>query len=179
MSRIGKKPIPLPDKVKVDIKADAVVVTGPKGTVSNLIPPGIRWEQKDKELIAIRKDDSGPQRAFHGLARALVANAVKGVTDGFKSELDIVGVGFRCEAKKNSVVFTLGFSHPVEYPLPPGISVTVDKQTHLTLTGVDRQLLGQVAANMRGLKKPDPYKQKGIRYTGETLKKKAGKAGGK
>ena len=179
MSRIGKKPVPLPDKVKVDIKADAVVVTGPKGTVSNLIPPGIKWEKKDKELIAIRKDDSGPQRAFHGLARALVANAVKGVTDGFTRELDIVGVGYRCEAKKNSVVFTLGFSHPVEYPLPPGITATVDKQTHLTLTGVDRQLIGQVAANMRALKKPDPYKQKGIRYTGETLKKKAGKAGGK
>ena len=179
MSRIGKKPVPLPDKVKVDIKADAVVVTGPKGTVSNLIPPGIKWEKKDKELIAIRKDDSGPQRAFHGLARALVANAVKGVTDGFTRELDIVGVGYRCEAKKNSVVFTLGFSHPVEYPLPPGITATVDKQTHLTLTGVDRQLIGQVAANMRALKKPAPYKQKGIRYTGETLKKKAGKAGGK
>jgi large subunit ribosomal protein L6 len=163
MSRIGKKPIPLPDKVKVDIKGETVVVTGPKGSVTNLVPPGIRWEQKDKELIAIRKDDSGPQRAFHGLARALVANAVRGVTDGFTRELDIVGVGFRCEAKKNSVVFTLGFSHPVEYPLPPGISVTVEKQTHLTLSGVDRQLLGQVAANMRALKKPDPYKQKGIR----------------
>ena len=179
MSRIGKKPIPLPDKVKVDIKPDSVVVTGPKGTVSNVIPPGIQWEKKDKELIAIRKDDSGPQRAFHGLARALVANAVKGVTEGFTRELDIVGVGYRCEAKKTSIVFSLGFSHPIEYPLPTGISATVDKQTHLVLTGVDRQLLGQVAANIRGLKKPDPYKQKGIRYTNERLKKKAGKAGGK
>jgi large subunit ribosomal protein L6 len=179
MSRIGKKPIPLPDKVKVEIKPDSVVVTGPKGTVSNVIPPGIQWETKDKELIAIRKDDSGPQRAFHGLARALVANAVKGVTEGFTRELDIVGVGYRCEAKKTSIVFSLGFSHPIEYPLPTGISATVDKQTHLVLTGVDRQLLGQVAANIRGLKKPDPYKQKGIRYTNERLKKKAGKAGGK
>jgi len=179
MSRIGKKPIPLPDKVKVEIKPDSVVVTGPKGTVTNVIPPGIQWEKKDKELVAIRKDDSGPQRAFHGLARALVANAVRGVTDGFTRELDIVGVGYRCEAKKTSVVFSLGFSHPIEYPLPPGITATVDKQTHLTLTGVDRQLLGQVAANIRGLKKPDPYKQKGIRYTNERLKKKAGKAGGK
>ena len=177
MSRIGKKPVALPDKVKVEIKSDTVVVTGPKGTVTNLIPPGIRWEKKDKELIAVRKDESGPQRAFHGLARALVANAVRGVTEGFTKEMDIVGVGYRCEAKKNSVVFTLGFSHPVEYPLPPGISATVDKQTHLVITGVDRQLVGQVAANIRGLKKPDPYKQKGIRYTGETLKKKAGKAG--
>lgn len=179
MSRIGKKPIPLPDKVKVEIKPDTVVVTGPKGTVSNVIPPGIQWEKKDKELVAVRKDDSGPQRAFHGLARALVANAVRGVTEGFTRELDIVGVGYRCEAKKTSVVFSLGFSHPIEYPLPPGITATVDKQTHLTLSGVDRQLLGQVAANIRGLKKPDPYKQKGIRYTNERLKKKAGKAGGK
>jgi large subunit ribosomal protein L6 len=179
MSRIGKKPIPLPDKVKVDIQAGSIKVTGPKGSVTNPLPPGIRFEQKEKELLAIRLDDSGPQRAFHGLARALVANAVRGVTEGFTRELDIVGVGFRAEMKKNSVVFTLGFSHPVEYPLPPGITATIDKQTHLVLTGVDRQLIGQTAANMRALKKPDPYKQKGIRYTNERLKKKAGKAGGK
>jgi len=179
MSRIGKKPIPIPDKVKIDVKSDSVVVTGPKGTVSNPIPPGIKFETKDKQLLAIRQDDSGPQRAFHGLARALVANAVKGVTDGFTRELDIVGVGFRAEAKKNSVVFTLGFSHPIEYPIPSGISITVDKQTKLVVSGVDRQLVGQVAANIRSLKKPDPYKNKGIRYTGEVLKKKAGKAGGK
>jgi len=179
MSRIGKKPIPLPDKVKVDIQADSIVVTGPKGTVTNPLPPGIRFEKKEKELLAIRQDDSGPQKAFHGLARALVANAVRGVTEGFTRELDIVGVGFRAEMKKNSVLFTLGFSHPVEYPLPPGITATIDKQTHLVLTGVDRQLIGQTAANMRALKKPDPYKQKGIRYTNERLKKKAGKAGGK
>src|SRR5499426_307889 len=179
MSRIGKKPIPVPDKVKVEIKQDQVVVTGPKGSVTNPIPPGIRFEQKDKQVLAIRKDDSGAQRAFHGLARALVANAVKGVTEGFSRELEIVGVGYRAEARKNSVVFTLGFSHPIEYPLPPGISITVDKQTHLVISGVDRQLVGQTAANIRSLKKPDPYKQKGIRYTGERLKKKAGKAGGK
>jgi large subunit ribosomal protein L6 len=179
MSRIGKKPIPLPDKVKIDIKTDTVVVTGPKGTVTSLVPPGIRWEKNDKDLVAVRQDDSGPQRAFHGLARALVANAVRGVTEGFTRELDIVGVGYRAEARKNSVVFTLGFSHPIEYPIPPGIAITVDKQTHVVISGVDRQLVGQTAANIRGLKKPDPYKQKGIRYTGERLKKKAGKAGGK
>jgi large subunit ribosomal protein L6 len=179
MSRIGKKPIPIPDKVKVDIKPESIVVTGPKGSVTNPIPPGIRFENKDKQILAIRKDDSGEQRAFHGLARALVANAVKGVTAGFSKELDIVGVGYRAEARKNSVVFTLGFSHPIEYPFPPGISITVDKQTHLVVSGVDRQQVGQVAANIRSLKKPDPYKNKGIRYTGERLKKKAGKAGGK
>lgn len=179
MSRIGRKPVPVPDKVKIDIKPDTLVVTGPKGTVTSLIPPGIRWEKKDKDLVAIRSDDSGRQRSFHGLARALVANAVRGVTDGFTRELDIVGVGYRAESKKNSVVFTIGFSHPVEYPLPPGISVSIEKQTHLVISGVDRQLVGQTAANMRALKKPDPYKQKGIRFTGERLKKKAGKAGGK
>ena len=179
MSRIGRKPIPVPDKVKVDIKPGTVTVTGPKGTVPSLVPPGIKFEKSGNQLVATRLDDTGRQRAFHGLARALVANAVKGVTEGFTKELDIVGVGYRAEAKKNSVVFTLGFAHPVEYPLPPGIAVSVDKQTHLVVSGVDRQLVGQVAANFRSLKKPDPYKQKGIRYTNERLKKKAGKAGGK
>jgi large subunit ribosomal protein L6 len=179
MSRIGKKPIPVPDKVKVEIKPDKVVVTGPKGSVTNPIPPGIRFEQKDKQVLAVRKDDSGAQRAFHGLARALVANAVRGVTEGFSRELEIVGVGYRAEQRKNSVVFTLGYSHPIEYPIPPGINITVDKQTRLMITGVDRQQVGQIAANIRSLKKPDPYKNKGIRYVGEQLKKKAGKAGGK
>ena len=179
MSRIGKKPIPVPEKVKVEIKPDQVVVSGPKGSVTNPIPPGIRFEQKDKQVLAIRKDDSGAQRAFHGLARALVANAVRGVTEGFSKELEIVGVGYRAEHRKNSVVFTLGFSHPIEYPIPPGINITVDKQTRLVITGVDRQQVGQIAANIRSLKKPDPYKNKGIRYVGERLKKKAGKAGGK
>ena len=179
MSRIGKKPIPVPDKVKVDIKPDQVVVTGPKGSVTNPIPPGIRFEQKDKQVLALRKDDSGAQRAFHGLARALVANAVRGVTEGFSRELEIVGVGYRAEQRKNSVLFTLGYSHPIEYPIPPGINITVDKQTRLMITGVDRQQVGQIAANIRSLKKPDPYKNKGIRYVGEQLKKKAGKAGGK
>ena len=179
MSRIGKKPIPVPDKVKVEIKPDTVVVTGPKGSVTNPIPPGIKWEQKDRQLFAIRPGDSGPEKAFHGLARALVANAVRGVTEGFSRELEIVGVGYRAEQKKNSVVFTLGYSHPIEYPIPPGISITVDKQTRLMITAVDRQQVGQIAANIRSLRKPDPYKNKGIRYAGEVLKKKAGKAGGK
>ncbi len=179
MSRIGNKPIPLPDKVKVNIQADSVVVTGPKGSVTNPIPPGIKFEQKDKQILAIRQGDGGAERAFHGLARALVANAVRGVTEGFTKELEIVGVGYRAEAKKNAVVFTLGFSHPIEYPIPPGINITVDKQTRLVITGVDRQQVGQIAANIRSLKKPDPYKNKGIRYVGEVLKKKAGKAGGK
>src|SRR5262245_48270877 len=179
MSRIGKKPIPVPDKVKVEIKPDAVVVTGPKGSVSNPVPPGIKFEQKDKQVLAIRQDDSGPQKAFHGLARALVANAVRGVTEGFTKELEIVGVGYRAEQKKSSVVFTLGYSHPIEYPIPPGINITIDKQTRLVISGVDRQQLSQTAANIRSLKAPYLYKNKGIRYACERLKKKDGKAGGK
>src|SRR5438552_3767594 len=162
MSRIGKKPIPVPDKVKVDIKPNAVVVTGPKGSVTNPIPPGIKWEQKDKQLVAIRPGDTGADKAFHGLARALVANAVKGVTVGFTKELEIVGVGFRAESKKNSVVFTLGFSHPIEYPLPPGINITVDKQTKLVVAGVDRQQVGQVAANAVGKLVAQRAKARGI-----------------
>ena len=181
MSRIGRKPIPVPDKVKVDIKSNSVVVTGPKGTVTNPIPPGIKFEQQDKHVVAIRKDDSGPQRAYHGLARALVANAVKGVTEGFTRELEIVGIGYRAEMKgKTTVVFSLGYSHPIEYPLPSGVDVAVDpKQTRVTVTGIDRQKVGQVAAEMRSLRPPDPYKNKGVRYAGERLKKKVGKTGAK
>src|SRR4030095_16267216 len=179
MSRIGRKPIPVPDKVKVEIKPNSVVVTGPKGTVTNPIPPGIKFEQKDKQVLAIPQDNSGPQRAFHRPARARVANEGRGVREGLSKELEIVGVGYRAEQKKSSVVFTLGYSHPIEYPTPRGINITVDKQTKLMITGVDRQQVGQIAANIRSLRKPDPYKNKGIRYVGEQLKKKAGKAGGK
>ena len=177
MSRIGKKPISIPKGVTVAIHTGELEVKGAKGVLKTPIPDGITFKLEGEELIAERA--SNDQAALHGLARALVANAVRGVTDGFSKELEIVGVGYRAEQKKNSVVFTLGFSHPIEYPIPPGISITVDKQTKLVITGVDRQQVGQIAANIRGLKKPDPYKNKGIRYSGERLKKKAGKAGGK
>jgi len=139
------------------------------------VPRGIRFEQKDGVLNALR--DSEEHRALHGLARALVANAVRGVTDGFKKELDIVGVGYRAELKGKTVVFALGYSHPIEFPVPEGIQVAVEKQTHLTVSGPDRARVGQVAADIRSLRPPDPYKQKGIRLVGERLKKKAGKAG--
>ena len=178
MSRIGKQPIPIPDKVKVDIKADQVSVTGPKGTLTSPIPRGIACEQKGNELVMTRANDSGQQRSFHGLARALAANAVKGVSEGFKKELEIVGVGYRVEFKGTSLIFTLGFSHPIEYPIPDGIEVKVEKQTRIAVSGVDRQQVGQVAAVIRSLRKPDPYKNKGIRYLGELLKKKAGKTAG-
>ncbi len=177
MSRIGKQPIPIPDKVKIGIEGNEVHVTGPRGTVTSLIPAGISCEQKGDELVMTRSDDSGQQRAFHGLARALAANAVKGVSEGFVKGLEIVGIGFRAELRGSSVIFSLGFSHPIEYPIPDGIEVKIEKQTKISVSGVDRQQVGQVAAVMRGLKPPDPYKNKGIRYAGEALKKKAGKAG--
>ncbi len=177
MSRIGRKPIPLPPGVKVQIGAGAVEVQGPKGKLSVSLPAGIRIEQKDGALVAIRQTEE--QRALHGLARALLANAVHGVTQGFKKELDIFGVGYRAELKGKSVNFSLGFSHPIEFPIPDGIQITVDKQTHLAVSGADRGQVGQVAANIRALRPPDPYKQKGIRLVGERLKKKAGKAGAK
>jgi large subunit ribosomal protein L6 len=175
MSRIGRKPIPLPAGVKVQLGAGAVEVQGPKGKLNIPLPRGIRFEQKDGVLNALR--DSEEHRALHGLARALVANAVRGVTEGFKKDLDIVGVGYRAEVKGKTVVFALGYSHPVPFVVPEGIQVTVEKQTHVTVSGADRAQVGQVAANIRGLRPPDPYKQKGIRLSGERLKKKAGKAG--
>jgi len=177
MSRIGKKPIPLPKGVTIKIAADAVEVQGPKGTLRQIIPPGIVFAQEDGAVVARPAREDAALGKFHGLARSLVANAVTGVTDGFKRELDIVGVGYRAELKGKQVHFALGYSHPVLFDIPNGIDVTVDKQTHLVVTGVDRQLVGQVAANIRRLRKPDPYKQKGVRYTGEVLKKKVGKTG--
>jgi large subunit ribosomal protein L6 len=179
MSRIGKKPIAMPSNVKYTVDGNTVLVEGPKGKVTALIPPGITLVKKDNDLLVERQNDS--QAGFHGLARALVYNAVTGVTTGWTKDLDIVGIGYRAEMKgKNMVVFTLGYSHPIEFPLPTGIEVTIDpKQTHLTISGIDRQKVGQIAADMRSLRKPDPYKNKGVRYTGEKLKKKVGKTGAK
>src|SRR5215212_9093266 len=179
MSRIGKKPITIPKGVTVKVLDGAVEVQGPKGKLKQAFPPGINFELADGHLLAKRGSDEPMQRKFHGLARSLVANAVSGVTEGFKRELDIVGVGYRAELKGKQVVFALGYSHPVVFDIPAGIDVAIDKLTHVTVTGIDRQLVGQVAANMRRLRKPDPYKQKGVRYTGEVLKKKAGKTGAK
>lgn len=178
MSRIGNQPVSLPDGVQAALKSGELRVKGPKGELTSPIPPGITCEQKDSVLTFTRENDSGQIRAFHGLARALAANAVRGVSEGFRKELDIVGVGFRAEERGKSIVFSLGFSHPIEYPIPDGIEVKVDKQTHLIVTGADKQQVGQVAAVIRSLRKPDPYKNKGVRYTNEVLKKKAGKAAG-
>ena len=179
MSRIGKKLIPLPAGVKYTVEGNTVLVEGPKGKVSALIAEGISLETKDGDLHVNR--DSDKHAAVHGLTRALVFNAVHGVTAGWKKELDIVGIGYRAELKgKGTVVFTLGYSHPIEFPLPTGIEASVDpKLTHLVISGIDRQKVGQVAADMRSLRKPDPYKNKGVRYSDEKLKKKAGKTGSK
>jgi large subunit ribosomal protein L6 len=174
MSRIGKKPIVLPKGVNVQI-GEKLEVTGPKGKLTVPIPSGITIEQSAGKIEVKRASDS--HAALHGLTRALAANAVNGVSNGFTRELDIVGVGYRAAVNGRVATFTLGYSHPIEFLLPEGVSMTVDKQTHLVLTGHDRQLLGQVAANMRALRKPDPYKNKGVRYTGEMLRKKVGKTG--
>jgi large subunit ribosomal protein L6 len=177
MSRIGKKPIPIPKGVSIRVDADAIEIQGPKGKLRQPFPPGITFEVNDGHILARTVREDPALGKFHGLARSLVANAVLGVTQGFKRELDIVGIGYRAEVKGRQVVFALGYSHPVVFEIPPGIEIAIDKQTHITVTGVDRQQVGQVAANIRSLRKPDPYKQKGVRYTGEVLKKKVGKTG--
>jgi large subunit ribosomal protein L6 len=177
MSRIGKKPIAVPKGVTVKVSPGAVEVKGHKGSLKQAVPPGVVFELKEAELIATLERDDKALGKFHGLARSLVANGVTGVNEGFKIELDIVGVGYRAELKGSQVIFALGYSHPVVFDVPKGIDLVIDKQTHLTVTGVDRQLVGQVAANIRRLRKPDPYKQKGVRYMGEVLKKKVGKTG--
>src|SRR5947208_1285508 len=174
MSRVGKKPIPLPKGVKIAV-GDQLQVEGPKGKLTVPIPQGITIEQADGTLHI--KRDSDQHAALHGLTRALAANAVTGVSTGFIRELDIVGIGYRADIKGRTAIFTLGYSHPIEVLLPEGVDLKIDKQTHLILSSFDRQLLGQVAANIRGLRKPDPYKNKGVRYTGEVLRKKVGKTG--
>jgi large subunit ribosomal protein L6 len=178
MSRVGRKPIPIPKGVNVQVKDAVIEVQGPKGKLTSPVPAGITFKLENGELAATRSNDERDQRALHGLARALAHNAVRGVTEGFSKELDIVGVGYKAVVEGNNVVFTLGFSHPVAYPVPEGIKVAVDAKTNrVTVSGIDRQRVGQVAAEIRNLRRPDPYKQKGIRYVGEVLKKKAGKAG--
>lgn len=175
MSRVGKKPIPLPKGVKINIGAQ-MQIEGPKGKLQVPIPGGIQVRQADGTLEILR--DSDERAALHGLTRALAAAAVQGVSTGFTRELDIVGTGYRADVKGKIATFTLGYSHPIELLLPDGVDLKIDKQTHLVLSGFDKQLVGQVAANIRSLRPPDPYKNKGVRYTGEVLRKKAGKTAG-
>ncbi len=174
MSRVGKKPIPLPKGVKVTI-GDELLVEGPKGKLTVPVPKGVRVKQTDGNLELTR--DTDQYSALHGLTRALAASAVQGVSTGFIRELDITGVGYRADVKGKIATFTLGYSHSIEVLLPDGVDLKIDKQTHLVLSGHDKQLVGQTAANMRALRPPDPYKNKGVRYTGESLRKKVGKTG--
>ena len=177
MSRIGRKPIPIPTGVKVALHEDRVEVEGPKGKLVTRLAKGVRIEQSDGELRAVPVEESKSIRPFLGLTRTLVANAVHGVTQGFSKELDIVGICYRAQVEAKKVLFSLGYSHPVEFEIHAGISIDIEKQTRITVSGADKHQVGQVAARIRDLRKPDPYKQKGIRYVGEVLKKKAGKTG--
>jgi large subunit ribosomal protein L6 len=180
MSRVGKKEIPLPKGVEVRQDGEAIVVKGPKGSLKTSLIPGISVNIENNVVKFERANEEGKTRAFHGLMRALVANNVLGVSEGFKRELDIVGVGYRAEVKGKEVVFQLGYSHPVRFAIPDGIDITVEAKTgHITVTGIDRQKVGQTAAEIRELRKPDPYKGKGIKYSDEVVRRKAGKAAGK
>ena len=177
MSRIGSKPIAIPSGVKIKIEDRDVHVEGPKGKLVTALPTGINAKQENGELTAMREIETNELKALWGLVRSLLANAVHGVSVGFTKELDIVGIGYRAQVEGKAVNFSLGYSHPVEFSIPNGIDIKIHKNTHITVSGADKQLVGQTAANIRSLRKPDPYKQKGIRYTGEHLKKKAGKTG--
>lgn len=176
MSRTGRKPIPIPEKVKIRLEGDRVYVEGPLGKLNQKVIPAIQVEITPKEILIKRSSDEPNIRGFHGLFRALIANMVKGVSQGFKKELDIHGVGYRAEVKGQALNLNLGFSNPVIFPLPEGIKVKVDKQTHLEITGFDKALVGQVAADIRKIRPPEPYKAKGVRYSDEIIRRKAGKA---
>ncbi len=179
MSRIGEMPIPVPSGTRVEVKEGRFTAEGPKGKVSQPLFAGFPVEVKDGTVTVARPGDEGPDRAKHGLLRALLANAVLGVSAGFTRQLDIVGVGYRAEVKGSQVQFALGYSHPVLYDIPQGIKIEIDKNNRITVSGADRQQVGQVAAEIRGLRKPDPYKGKGIKYSDEVIKRKVGKAGAK
>ncbi len=178
MSRVGRQPIALPERVKVDIDGTHVTVRGPKGDLSRDVSPEMSLRLEEGQLLVSRPSDAPRHRALHGLTRSLIANMVIGVSKGYEKSLEISGVGFKAIAQKDNLMLSLGFSHPVVFPMPKGVKATVDqKQTTITLKGIDKQLIGQIAANLRGLKKPEPYKGKGIKYSTEVIHRKEGKAG--
>lgn len=179
MSRIGRLPIAIGQGVQVRVSSGTVSVQGPKGTLTHALVDGIDAQVDDGRLTVRRRDDSKRLKALHGLTRALLANAISGVAKGFQKDLEIHGVGYKAQVAGGRVTFNLGYTHPIEFPIPPGIEIKVDKQTRVSISGTDRQQVGQVAAEIRGLRPPDVYKGKGIRYAGEVLRKKAGKAGAK
>ncbi|TDE00880.1 50S ribosomal protein L6 [Jiangella asiatica] len=178
MSRIGKLPIPVPSGVQVTVDGRALTVTGPKGTLNHTLPDVIDVERSEDGALEVRRpDDERESKALHGLTRTLVANMVTGVTDGYEKKLEIVGVGYRVTAKGQNLEFALGFSHPVVVEPPDGISFAVESPTKFAVRGIDKQKVGEVAANIRKIRKPEPYKGKGVRYEGERVRRKVGKAG--
>ncbi|HKB69755.1 MAG TPA: 50S ribosomal protein L6 [Thermoanaerobaculia bacterium] len=180
MSRIGKNPVPIPAGVEVKVENGRLRVKGPKGQIESPIPSAVTAKVLDGRLEFARADEEQTSRALHGLTRALAANAVAGVTKGFVRELDIVGVGFKGEVKGKAVQFALGYSHPIVFPIPEGITIAIDaKANRITVSGIDKQKVGQTAAEIRSLRVPDPYKAKGIKYSDEVIRRKVGKAGGK
>lgn len=179
MSRIGRKPITRPDNVKVTIEDNIITVEGPKGVLTQKIPKDISIEINDSELLVTRPSDASNHRALHGLTRALVANMVLGASQGFEKKLELVGVGYRAQLQASKLLINIGFSHPVEVEPPQGIEFAVPAPTKITIKGIDKQLVGNTAAHIRAIRKPEPYKGKGIKYEGEVIRRKAGKAGGK
>jgi large subunit ribosomal protein L6 len=178
MSRIGNKPIPIPPGVKVQVEGDVVRAEGPKGKLMQPVPPGLNAKVDNGAVVIARRGDDRRLKALHGLTRSLVANMVTGVKDGFERKLEIVGIGYRAQMQGKAIQLALGFSHPVVFPLPDGISAEIDKQVGITLRGADKALLGETAAKLRALRKPDPYKGKGIKYVGEVIRRKVGKKAG-
>jgi large subunit ribosomal protein L6 len=178
MSRIGRKPIPVPDGVKVQVEGNVVRAEGPKGKLTQPLGAGMSAKLDGKVLTIARGDDSRTARAIHGLTRSLVANMVTGVKDGFERKLEIVGIGYRAQMQGKAIQLALGYSHPVIFPLPDGITAEIEKQVSLTLRGADKALLGETAAKLRALRKPDPYKGKGIKYADEVIRRKVGKKAG-
>jgi large subunit ribosomal protein L6 len=179
MSRIGKKPVPIPGNVEVTVNGSTVKVKGPKGELTRTFVPTMKIRVDDGTVLIDRPSDEKGDRALHGLTRALIANMVQGVTDGFRKTLEIVGVGYRAEKKGKNLVVSVGYSHPVEYPEPAGITLTTPQPTVIVIDGIDKQKVGQVAAELREFRPPEPYKGKGIRYQGEQVRRKAGKTAGK
>ena len=179
MSRIGNNPIPIPSGVTITVEGNESVVKGPRGELRQHVPDGLTYEQADGQLVIKRPDDSKPVKAAHGLVRALIANQVHGVTEGWQKVLQIEGVGYRAAVKGKVLDLQLQFSHPLEYPIPDGIAIETPEPTRIVITGNDKQQVGQVAAEIRAYRKPEPYKGKGIRYEGEHIVRKAGKAAGK
>lgn len=175
MSRIGRAPIPIPDGVTVDISGQKVVVTGPKGELRHTVVEPIRIAQEDGQLVVTRPTDRGPHRALHGLSRSLVANMVQGVSAGFERQLEIVGVGYRAQLRGTALELSVGYSHPVTIDPPEGISFEVPSPTQVVVRGIDKQLVGEITAQVRGVRPPEPYKGKGIRYADETVRRKVGK----